>query len=487
MAPCTIPESDGETKSETVENESHENMDKVSPEELKERFKKLKNDSFEVRWKAIHQILNLDRCSIPVIKAQLLKPPRASGESMKRILYRLRKDLKEEKIKSLLSKGIKPTEDKIVRDSPPEFLKVLVERKRNDDPLGWRYAVEKLTLLVTLTSIGTTEAILIVIDYAPENEAAFRKEIYQLLLWAGESAIPAAILRQETEDEDIKIVVNTFLKKFNMMSPGTQVRVKNPSILAQILRVFAKKKQFDAMDTIAQFINSPNPIVRNSARDSLAKFGRNAKWALKKQYINITGKKPDPSWGHEQIAQKLYEMVDQQRLAPFNKKLEEGLKYAKEHKYEKMEKVFKEILAIDPMYDRRSEMVDGYLLAIKYYIRRGKLEKAHSMLTVVRRINEDPERNNKILSLIYYVEGLLNLTEGIADPYMMKKAISLDPSFKDAKAMLKKIERIYRGRVIRGYRLLAITGIGITSVGLIILIIIIQTGRNRKGAYVKNN
>ena len=446
--------------------------DVVTAQELGDIFKAFKKEKFEERWSAAREVLILDKTSLPALTKRLGREHKASGESMKRIVYALRKKLKDQKVKYLLDRGKKATPDRITLETSLEFLEILVREKRDDNIIAWRSAVEVMTILVAMTSMATTEAILAVLDFCPEHEAAFRKEIYQLVLWSGEGALPAVVLRKKSKDEDIRIVVSAYLKKMNMERPGQQVQVKNPSILAEILLIFGKKKDFDSVDVIAPFLNADNPIVRKAARDSILLFGKSAIWTLRKEYKNYTNENPDGAWPADEIAVRLFSAQDNDRLAPLNEKMQQGLQAAEEKKFDEMEARFRGILALQPLYERKSEMVPGYMEAARHNVDNGNLEKASFLLRTARRLNAYPEKTDKILAMFYYVEGLRSLEDGIADPELMKKAIKLDPAFEDAKSRLKDIEKIYRSKKIKGYRMLAAGGIGATALLLLLIIVL---------------
>jgi tetratricopeptide (TPR) repeat protein len=168
----------------------------------------------------------------------------------------------------------------------------------------------------------------------------------------------------------------------------------------------------------------------------------------------------------------LFTAQDNDRMAPMIKKLEEGLAHAKKKEYEDMEKRFREILALQPMFERKSEMVKGYMDAAHHYIGKHNYERASFLLRVARRINSDPEKDDKIHAMIYYTDAMRDLEDGVADPDLMRKAVKLDPDFEEAREKLEEIEKIYRGRKIKGYRILAAGGIGTTALLILLLILL---------------
>ena len=444
----------------------------ITAQELSDIFKAFKSDSVEERWKAAQAVLDLDKGSIQILRKRLLRDFKASGESMKRILYALRKDLKEEKIKELQAKGKPFKEDDVETMSPEAFLKILVERRRDDNILAWRAAAEIMTLLTALTLMETRPSLLIVLDFSSAHEYAFRKEIYQLMLWTGEKALPAMVLRKNSKDADVQTVISAYLEKMNMARAGQQVQVKDPAVLAEILVLFGETKNFESIDAIISFLNAENPVIRKAAREAILKFGKSSQWALRKAYKQYTEAEPDAAWPAEKIAEELFREQDNDRMAPLNEKMKEALDLAKAGKFDEMETRFKEILALQPMYERKQEMVPGYVAAARHALDGNDLDRAAFLLRVVRRINTDPEQEKKIQAMLFYTEALRDLGEGIADPTLMKKAVQLDPGFKEARERLEDIEKVYRGRRIKGYRILAAGGIGTTALLILLLILL---------------
>jgi len=446
----------------------------ISQQELDEVLKGLDSKDTLKRLDSIQILLDLDKDSIPVLSKRLYHPQKASGESMKRVLYSLRKKLKEEGNENLhgkeKEKGSESDDTNLI--TPPQFLKILAERRRDDNVVAWRGALEVMAILVALSSMGTTEAILPVIDFAGQYESAFRKEIYQILIWLGEKALPAALLRRNSKDEDVKTVVESYLTKMNMTRPAQQVQLQDTQILVEVLRIFSSKKFFDTIDTITALLNSENSAIRGEARKAILSFGKSALWAMRREYRNYTGEEADSSWSTEEIATKLFSAQDADRFAPLDSKLKEGLEFQHRKRFDEMEKVFKEILAIDPMYPKKGEMVQGYIESAKKNIDRDDIEHAVSLLKIASRLNTNEEVSKKIMALYYYCETLRELGDGIADPELMREAVRLDPDFKDAKIQLKKIENVYRSRKIKGYRIVTVGGIGLGALILLVLIVV---------------
>jgi len=443
----------------------------TTPQELDALLAGLSSEDAAARWAAARAVVELGSDAVPVLGAALQKEYKASDESLKRVVYGLRKDLKDARIKQASAKGKTLADDEIERETPPDFLKLLVERRQKDNLLAWQPAAQVMTILVALGSIGTTEALSLVLGFAPAHEGAFRKEVYQVMLWAGEKALPAVVRMRTSKDEDIRTVVTGWLGKMEMERPGQQVQVKDPLVLAEVLSIYGKLKLFDTIDAICPFISSDNPIVRDAARQAILAFGKSALWALRKEYRNETGKEPDPSWSAEQVAAEIFKVQDSERLAPLNAKMEKGLAHAAKKEFDGMEEAFRAILAAQPLYERKGEMVPGYLAMARQAIGKKNFAKASRAVRVARRVNGDPARAGSIMALQLYVDGMMELAEGVADPEIMRQALALDPGLEEARAALDDIEQIYRGRKIRGYRVAAAGGIACTALLLLLLIV----------------
>jgi hypothetical protein len=439
---------------------AQESDDVISANELAVLCKKLKSDSFEERWAAVEEIRSLGKENAHALAERLERTYTAKPENMRLVLTGLRKKLKEARIKDLEAKGKTAKVKDLPLEEPPEFLRILVERRNQNYPGGWQDAVEIMTLLVALAEMGTTEAIGDVIDYSPMHEAAFRKEIYQIVGWLGPKAVPALVRRQDAKDADVQVVVGTTLADLMMERPGQQVQLKDHALLVEVLQAFGDHKNIDALDAVISFVNSDKDQVREAAREAIRAYGQLALWTLKKEYKEQTGEMPDPEWDAARIATELFALEDAERMAPLHDRMEAGLAMAAEGRYEEMEKAFRRILAEQPFYGRRAEMVPGYVAYGDELVESRDLDRAALMFKVAERLDVDGKHADAIAARLLLTEGLRSIEEGAPDAQPLRMALERDPDLELA------------GR----YRIMGALGIGSAAIIVLVLLVIRRLG-----------
>jgi len=448
-----------------------ESEEVISANELLQMCERLHADDASERLAALEEITSLGKENAAVVEQRLQADDAAPPENMRLVLTSLRKDIKDRTIADLQARGKKVDLKNVPTPDPPEFLTMLVEKPDRNYPEGWRDAIEVMTLLVSLANMGTTESIGFILDYSPEYEAAFRKEIYQIVKWLGPSSVPALIRRQDTKDEHIQRVVSTALETFKMERPGQQVQVEDHRILIEVLEAFGDERDPDALDTIAAFLDSPKDDVRETARRVILGYNKLALWTLKEEYKEYTGEMPDPDWEAHEIAGELFRLMDAERMAPFHDRMQEGLGYAESGEYEKMEKAYREILAEQPSYGRKAEMVPGYMAYGAALIDAGDLERATLMYKVSLRLDADGDHTKEARARLHLIDGLRSVDEGAPDLWSFEKALDMDPGLDVAKEHVAELERLDRKREIGRYRILGALGIG--SAALILLGILV--------------
>ncbi|MBW2262936.1 MAG: hypothetical protein JRG91_13245 [Deltaproteobacteria bacterium] len=445
--------------------------DAITENELAFLCKQLKADDAEKRWSAALEITGLGKASAGDVVERLGSAYGAKPENMRLVLTGLRKKLKEATIKDLEDRGKKVKIKDLPTAEPPAFLEMLISKRNDNYPHGWRDAVEILTLLGALANMGTTDTIGSVLDHAPAHEAAFRKEIYQIIKWLGAKAIPALVRRQNSKDEHVARVVSTALADMKMERPGQQVQVKDHRILIEVLDAFGDHRNIDALEPAISFINSDMDQVREAAREAILAYGQLALWTLKKEYKEYTGEMPDPDWKAETIAEELFALQDTERMAPLNDRMNKGLELARTGKLEEMEKAFRRILAEQPLYGLRAEMVPGYMAYGSQLMTSGDLDDAALMFKVAERLDGGATHSDAIRARLHLIDGLTAIEEGAPDAHPLRRALELDPELELARETLGDVEQMDRRRRISRYRIMGAVGIG--SAALIVLVLLI--------------
>jgi len=129
------------------------------------------------------------------------------------------------------------------------------------------------------------------------------------------------------------------------------------------------------------------------------------------------------------------------------------------------------VLANNPMFDKRDEMVDGYV-AYATQLSEDRLQDAVVALRRAERINSNPKRQPALESLRLTLEGEQWLERGVADQSLFRKALELDPSNQRARQDIALIERGERQQQPEHSRYYGAGAIGAVALLAILLIVL---------------
>jgi Tfp pilus assembly protein PilF len=181
---------------------------------------------------------------------------------------------------------------------------------------------------------------------------------------------------------------------------------------------------------------------------------------------------PDPDWDAAMIADELFTIQDAERMAPLHDRMQAGLKLAEEGKYEQMEETFRRILAEQPFYGRRAEMIPGYMAYGWQRLEAGDLEQASLMYRVALRLDEEGSYTQGIEARLHLIEGLEAIEEGAPDAHSLRQALEKDPDLELAEETLAEVERLDERARISRYRIMGAVGIGSAALVVLALLII---------------
>ena len=175
------------------------------------------------------------------------------------------------------------------------------------------------------------------------------------------------------------------------------VQTEDQQALADILRAYGRIRDPDAARIVISFANSERAQIRLAARQAVAMMGDVATWQLRETYENIVGEKPPREWSWDRTARELFARFDRLRLAQVFKLFDRGLEAQRAGELEKMREHYDKVLAHNPLFDRRAEMADGYLLYARKHADSSK-EKAIRALYRGERIAEKKRHDTQVHS-----------------------------------------------------------------------------------------
>ncbi len=332
--------------------------------------------------------------------------------------------------------AVKAARDAAGKSPDIDLGQALLDHK-SDGP-GYRPAVTTAVLLRALAHIGTTPALRQLVKVSVDHNGAFKNEVARQVKALGDKAVPA-LIESRKESSEIRHWAVAQLESMGKRIPGDAVQTKDNQVLADVLRAYAVVHDMDALPVLLSFVNSDRIQVRAAAREALAEFGQDAVWKLREAYANVLGKPAPEGWQAPQIAKELFAAYDRIRLQEVHGLLDEGLAKEKEGRLEDAIAAFDKVLARQPMFERRGEMVAAYV-AYADKIDESDPPKALALYRKAARLWPEGPRAPHIEAEIAYLEGKELLGRGIADVEPFKRALTLEPGHEKARAELTRLE-----------------------------------------------
>ncbi len=423
----------------------------LSQDELSAMLAKVTGDAeLPARQAAVKDVVALGQDALPAIHKRLEAERRTSTIGVSNAM----KALKEENEGRMNADGF-------------DLVEAVFRSKKKD--AGAKTILVTATLIRTLARIGSTPATRELVALTDDHGGAFRPEITRQVKALGEVFVPALIEARRSSQE-IRRWANLQLEGLGKKTAGDAAQVKSSQVLCDVLRAFGNIHDVEALAVILSFVNSDRAQVRAAAREALASYGGDGLWKLREAYQNLTGKPTPDGWGAEQVAKELFLAYDRVRLQEVYDLLESGLKKQKEGDLDGATQDFDKVLARQPLLDRRSEMVAGYMA---YGAKNAEADrtKALAVYRKAARLDPDKDRKAQIDSQIAYLEAMELETRGVYDAAMFKSALQLDPTNDKARAELERIEfdaeakQEKSRRVFAGIAVLVIAILGIFAVG----------------------
>ena len=216
------------------------------------------------------------------------------------------------------------------------------------------------SMLRALAHAGTTDASRQLVAAAADLVGAFRPEIGRLLRGLGDRAIPALIESRRDPRPEVRSWGVVLLSAIVKHAPGDALHVSDDRLLADILRAYGKVSDMEALPEILSLANSDRIQVRAAARESVMAYGQDAVWRLREAYAVLLGGAAPEGTPAAELARTLFEAYDRFRLRDLYAEVDRGVALENAGKSAEAAAVFDEVLAREPLLDRRREMVRAY-------------------------------------------------------------------------------------------------------------------------------
>jgi len=434
-------------------------------EELDEQLKRVRSADPVLRERAVREVLEAKQEWVTAIYHRVNQlADDADADAMKEALRKIRNQGRDAARDDMRREGEKG------KVETPDYLAMVAEYAAPNDE-SWQALVSVLAMSRMLVAVGNVEAARALVQIYVRFGEFLRVDIQKQLSELGDRAAPALIEAKKHPAAKISQWAERQLDQMGKAIASELVQTTDQQALADILRAYGRIQDPDAARIIVSFANSERAQVRLAARQSVRLLGEVGNWQLRETYQDIVGKTPPRDWPWKRTAQELFYQFDRLRLAQVHEFFEAGMAAQKKGDYDAARQAFDKVLSHNPMFDRRDEMVDGYLA---YASQADDKHLDTALLSVQRaeRINSDPKRQAKLESLRLTLEAEALLTRSLADQSLLRRALELDPDNQRARqgiAMIERGERVPRPEYSRYYGAGAIGIVGLAGILLILL------------------
>lgn len=337
-------------------------------------------------------------------------------------------------------------------------------------------ALTIICLLRALAHEGTITATRQLVQLASDAGGILRPELGRQMKQLGDRAVAALIEARRDPSTETRTWASALLDAMNRRAPGDAVQTKDNQALADVLRAYANVKDLEALPVVLSFVGSERAMVRAAAREATVAYGQDAVWKLRESYAALTGDQAPDGMQASDLAKKLFDAYDRFRLQDVYALLDAGLAKQGDGRLKDAIADFDEVLARQPLLDRRAEMVPAYL-AWGLQLEPNDPPGALAALRRAVRIDETGPRAAELRSEVYSLEGEDLLARGIADTQPFERAIALNPANERARAALEKLHAQTETRKTHGWRLA-----GAALVLVLALLSVGVVGGRRRGA-----
>jgi tetratricopeptide (TPR) repeat protein len=209
--------------------------------------------------------------------------------------------------------------------------------------------------------------------------------------------------------------------------PKVALAQSDAFLVARVLRAYASPPDFAAVPTIVRMVSDARGQVRKAARDSLARFGKNAIWPVRELYEEVSGQPADKSWSFERTTGELYTVLDRAQLEDAATLLARGQKALAEHHLEDMQRDYDMLLAKYPAFDERAKLAPGYAAIGGMRFAGDELDAALAAYRRAVRLDPSAPDAKKWRAQAEFVAAELALENGVIDLEGYARALTLDP------------------------------------------------------------
>jgi tetratricopeptide (TPR) repeat protein len=328
-------------------------------------------------------------------------------------------------------------------------------------------ALTTVCLMRALARAGTTPALRQLVLEASDADGAFRPELFRELKQLDERATAALIEARADPSPEMRAWAKDVLDALGRRTPGDAVQTTNDQVLIDVMHAYATTRDPDAVAVVLSFVNSERAQVRAAAREATLAYGQETLGRIRTTYAALTGERLPEGQDAADAARALFAAYDHYRLRDVYAQLDDGLARWKAGDVEQAIADFDQVLARQPMLDRRAEIAPAYA-AYAETLERADRPRAVEYLRRAMRLEDADGGTSHIRSELLYLEGEDLMARGIDNPTPFEEALALDPSNAHARSRLDGLRAeatAQRARQNRVGAAVVVAGLAILALG----------------------
>lgn len=350
--------------------------------------------------------------------------------SLAQRISRLRERSDPNKQKELLATLREKRKNGVSRDSGdgPDQNDSLIMALEHSEPDSdtWRDLTQLLAMSRMLAAIATTESTREIIRIYQRFGEYMRIDCQKQLESMGELSTAGLIEAQRSQATTVSDWAKRLLRLSGRAKAQNVVHTKDDRALGEILVALGRNRDPDASPLLISFANAERAQVRRAARQGINLMGEVAAWQLKDAYLNTTGKLPPRDWTWQRTARELFTEFDRLRLAEAYQYFEEAETARKAGDLEKMRAGYDHVLALNPSFDKKTNMAEGYIHYAES-IRETKRPQAILALRRAERVAPNEAVMNAARGTRQLIEAELLRERGIVDRVLIESSARLNP------------------------------------------------------------
>lgn len=281
---------------------------------------------------------------------------------------------------------------------------------------------EELLLLRSLEKIGSAEAYRRAVRIFGLHFDVFRWEARHSVKRMGMRAMPALLDAAAYGDPGLAEWARQSLGALGKPSPADALRALEGEDRAELLRAYAERRIMDAMESVAAFLDDPDPVVRKASIAAVRRYGRNAIWQIRDMARIFLGEDLDRSWSAQQSLDYLVDKLEARRLAPQREALARATELADAGDLEGARTLLDLVLAERPRMERRGVAAEVYTRLAERASSAGRHEEAARLHLKAALISPDTEAQSRSREAAAKARASAAREAGFFDPALLALA-----------------------------------------------------------------